>query len=292
MAQGMLLGSGRHPSNVSVMKPIQAPRDQRSVMRTAEWFVRTYLLRQDLLTTRIDPPGITVTGYSRDLMGRHVYKRKTYETELSAFILEALRLEPGQVALDIGANLGWYSLLLARRFPGVEIHAFEPEPRNFALLQRNIEQNGFVDVHPHPLAVADSSGDLSLYPYAKKNMGRHSLLPINDSEPISVRTCRLDDFLEQQSIRPERLGFVKIDIEGFEAQALLGARTMLKSGVPILAEFAPKYIRKGGGDPQQFLGLLRDAGYSPFRCNARSRVAFSAEELGSEERRDILWQRA
>lgn len=270
---------------------LPVPVDHRSVLRSASYFVRTHLLRRDKLAARIEPLGLVVRAFSRDLVGRHLYKRGVYEQELTAFVLQRLAMPEDAVALDVGANLGWYSMLLARRFPKAQIHAFEPEARNLELLRQNVRDNGCRGVTVHGVAVAEENATKLLYTYAQKNMGRHSLLAINDTEPVAVRAVRLDDFLAEQRIEPKRVGFVKIDIEGYEELALRGASQLLAAGPPLLIEFAPKYIRRGGLDPAACLLLLQGAGYRAHVVTADALEPCPEAMLAGDRRLDLLWLR-
>ena len=272
---------------------LRTPVDCRSPLRSFVYFVRTHLLRQRLLLARVEPTGLSVRAYSRDLVGRHLYKRGTYESELTQFVLCDLDLPADGVILDVGANLGWYSLLLGKRYPEARIHAFEPEPRNLALLRENVERNGLGNVDVHAMAVAESPGTMKLYPYAEKNMGRHSLLPINNEDAVEVRTVSLDAFLDEHGIAPEEVSFVKVDIEGYETPALRGATRLLAAGPVILSEFAPKYMRRGGLDPADYLELLRDAGYRAYRYDpsASTLELCPQDALDGEQRLDLVWKK-
>jgi len=141
--------------------------------------------------------------------------------------------------------------------------------------------------------VAESKGTMDLYPYAEKNMGRHSLLPINSGAALSVPVVSLDGFLDDNGIAAQEVAFVKIDIEGYEVQALRGASGLLAAGPVILSEFAPKYMRRGGLDPADYVDLFVGAGYSPFcyDAGASALVPCPEERLGGEQRLDLIWQR-
>jgi len=228
--------------------------DQRSPWRSLSCFVLRHVLRREQLTATIPGLDLRVRAYARDVMGRHLYKRGLHEQVLSTFVLRELRLRDDAVALDIGANLGWYSLLLARRWPRARIHAFEPEPRNLALLRSNLQRNGITNVTVPGSAVAERDGAMQFFPYAEKNMGRHSLVPQAGCTPITVPVVTLDGFLQQQRLDPADVQFVKIDVEGYELPALQGARSLLAAKPRILAEFAPKYVRSDGD---------RGRGYAP-----------------------------
>lgn len=204
-----------------------------------------------------------------------------------------LPLRDDAVVLDIGANLGWYSMLLARRSPRLRIHAFEPEPRNLTLLRQNLQQNGITNVTVHAVAVADRAGTMQLFPYPEKNMGRHSLVPQAGCAPIDVQTVVIDEFLESQRIQPEAVDFVKIDVEGYELPVLRGASRLLAARPVVLAEFAPKYMRRAGTDPRAFLDLMQSHGYSghQFQDGHLVPTRFGATPI-SDERLDLIYLKA
>ncbi|MBL8724970.1 MAG: FkbM family methyltransferase [Planctomycetes bacterium] len=267
--------------------------DQRSAWRSLSYFVLRHVLRHEQITARLPGLDLRIRAYTRDLMGRHLYKRGQYEQILSNFVLHELQLADDAVALDLGANLGWYSLLLARRWPQLRIHAFEPEPRNLALLERNVRDNGITNVTVHGAAVAERGGTMEFYPYPEKNMGRHSLVPQPGCTPITVPVTTVDDFLQRAQLDPGAVQFVKLDVEGYELPALQGARSLLAARPRILAEFAPKYLRRAGQDPAALLQFLQDAGFRPFSCTARGVQPLDLTGLADGMRRvDILWQKA
>jgi FkbM family methyltransferase len=264
--------------------------EHRSSFRSLSYFVLRHVLRRRQLTAAVEPIGLQVRAYAEDVMGRHLFKRGVHEALLSNFVLQQLPLRDDAVVLDIGANLGWYSLLLAKRCPKARIHAFEPEPRNLGLLRDNLARNDIHNVTVHAVAVAERSGAMQFFPYPDKNMGRHSLVPMAGLTPIEVQVVAIDDFLREQRIDPASIDFVKIDVEGYELPALQGARTLLAARPTILAEFAPKYIRRAGADPAAMLQFLLDAGFQPFECTAAGRRPYDLTGIAVGDRRhDILW---
>ena len=267
-----------------------AIRESRSAWRSFEYFVLRHLLRREQLTARVEPIGLDVRVYTKDVMGRHLYKRGIHEPVLSAWVMEHLALRDDAVVLDIGANLGWYSMLIARRFPRARIHAFEPEPRNLGLLRRNLQQNGIGNVTVHAVAVAEKAGTMKFYPYPDKNMGRHSLVPMDGLPPIDVPVLALDGFLRDQRIAPSDVQFVKIDVEGYEMPALQGASSLLAASPVILAEFAPKYIRRAGSDPAELLRWMQQQGFRAFEGTVTGRRPMDLTGAAEGDRRlDILW---
>jgi len=269
---------------------VAAIHETRSVWRSFQYLVLRHVLRRQQLTASVQPLGLAVRAYTKDVMGRHLYKRGVHESVLSTWVLRHLPLRDDAVVLDIGANLGWYSLLLARRFPRARIHAFEPEPRNLALLRDNLQQNGITNVTVHAVAVAERSGTMKFFPYPDKNMGRHSLVPMDGLSPIDVQVVAIDDFLRDRRIDARDVGFVKIDVEGYELPALQGATSLLAASPLLLAEFAPKYIRRAGADPGAMLRYLQDRGFRPFECTEDGRRPMDLTGAAVGDRRlDILW---
>jgi FkbM family methyltransferase len=268
------------------------PEEHRTSWRSLQYFVRRYVLRQSLITANVEPTGLRVRAYSRDFLGRHLFKRGVYERDLTEFVLRHLSLRDDAVILDIGANLGWYSMLLGKRCPRARIHAFEPEPRNLALLRENLQQNGIANVTVHPVAVAERSGTMQFFPYAEKNMGRHSLVAQEGCTPIDVRVVALDEFLPAVGVQPEQVDLVKIDVEGYELPALRGAQRLLRGRPVIVAEFAPKYMRRAGIDPESFLRLFRDAGFTAHQFSGGVLRPETLQGASASDRRlDLIWQK-
>ncbi len=224
-------------------------------------------------------PGLRFLASPADDIGRHIIRDGVHEPENSAWILEHLQLRDGDVALDIGANIGWYSCLLDRLGTGAfDLYCFEPEPLNFAMLSRNIALNMANHVHPQQLALGDSAGSIELYLYKDSNGGRHSVLPVHDGEKIQVPVARLDSWWHSQNLGSRRLRFIKIDIEGFELPALRGAGDLLQRCDTLMLEFSPAYMRKAQLDPVALLQLLGEAGF---------RVCTLSN--GSLMRADVAW---
>ena len=183
-------------------------------------------------------------------------------------------LLPGDGFLDVGANIGLYSLL-ASALVGERgyVDAIEPSPRENARLRENVALNGLTQVHVHQLAVSDRDGFVRLAggrdPAAGLDQTSH-LWTAEDGEGefTQVRAARLDDFLAGKSYT---LG--KIDIEGAEPLALAGAVTMLEKLDP------PAWL-------VEINGLLHGYGYSERGfCDWMSARGFDAALYDSQARR-------
>jgi len=251
-------------------------------LRALAYLFQRHLLQRRHLTGRADEFGLALRFKTADVMGRHIYKYGVYEEEITRFLLDQLTLEAGDVVLDVGANIGWYSLLLARHRPGIRVHGFEPDPDTFALLEGNVRANGLEGIHVWPCALSDSPGAKSLFRYADKNTGRNSLLPINSAGSVEIASRRLDEFVEHEGLDVERIRFVKIDVEGYEAVVLRGLGGLLRRLPLVLAEFSPRYMRRGGQEPAQVPALFHAAGFTAWRLVAGCLVSVDDTELAAQ----------
>lgn len=132
---------------------------------------------------------------------------------------------------DIGANVGDYTKLLAATFPDSHIYSFEPVKETFAILSKNIVEN---NVTLNNIGIGEAEGERTLY-LDKANSGLASLynrqldyLGISLCRQEQVKLTTLDFYCEENQI--EAIDFLKMDIEGSEYNALLGASNLLKGG--------------------------------------------------------------
>ncbi len=186
-----------------------------------------------------------------------------YETVETALILDLIR--PGQVVLDIGANIGYYTLLFARLVGATgQVFAFEPDPESFSLLQRNIAENHYDNVTTFRVAVSNVNSDLTLYRDRFNNLDHRLTSPGRDCTTLIVRAVRLDDFLSSHLDRP--IDLIKMDIQGSEGLALEGMRSILaRVGSPLLlTEYWPLGLDQSGIGAERFLRMLHHAGYRLF----------------------------
>jgi FkbM family methyltransferase len=129
-------------------------------------------------------------------------------------------LRPGDVFLDIGANIGWYTLIAATIVgPTGRVHAFEPSHENFALLRRNVAHNRLRNVVLKNAAVADVSGRGTLF-LSPDNLGDHRLYQSAQERPAEpVQTVSLADYFSKRS---DKVRLIKLDTQGSEARIFAG----------------------------------------------------------------------
>jgi methyltransferase, FkbM family len=159
--------------------------------------------------------------------------------------LAQILIKPGDRVLDIGANMGYYTVLFADWVgPSGIVNAIEPDPYNFALLNENTQDFQKEDrVRLHALALSEATGTAKLF-RSKDNVGMHRLYDsiCCDGSFTEVAVCCGDDL----ALAP--LDFIKIDIEGFEIFALRGLSNTLANSpnVKILCEFSPISMMEAG----------------------------------------------
>ncbi|PWR02523.1 hypothetical protein DKT77_11395 [Meridianimarinicoccus roseus] len=192
--------------------------------------------------------------------------RDNWEQEETDFLLGTMNR--GDHFVDIGANIGWFTVLGAQRVgPDGHVTAFEPRPDLFRRLRDSLAANDLLGrCALHNIALGREPAEMEIAASPDESNPGHSYLVSGavDSGAVSlgkVPVRRLDDIGIE---RPVTL--LKIDIEGAEAMALEGARGLLARDKPvILSEFFPQWLRRVSGvEPAAYLSLLRDIGYTVY----------------------------
>jgi FkbM family methyltransferase len=189
-----------------------------------------------------------------------------FETEM---IMKEVK--EGDVVLDIGANIGYYTLLFSRRVgPTGKVYAFEPDPENFALLRKTMEENGCQNVVLERKAVSHKTGVARLF-ICDENHGDHRIYDPQDPahhNALEIESVRLDDYFRTYA---GPIHFLKMDIQGAEGWALAGMGDLLKTHdrIKLMTEFWPEAMQKTQSDPKDFLEKLRSLGFSLYKLNER-----------------------
>jgi FkbM family methyltransferase len=199
-----------------------------------------------------------------------------------AILLRKL-VRPGMQVIDVGANIGLYSLLLARLVePTGSVLAFEPEPNLFAILRENCVSNNATNLVLFQCALGRMNGLASFHRSAfnsgDNRLGRASAA----HDAVEVRVERFDDF--QPDSKPD---FVKIDVQGHELAALSGMERALSPnpGVRVLFEFSPAALRKAGTAPDLLLEFFRERGFELYEtAGARLKKLRNPQRLISDLR--------
>lgn len=188
-----------------------------------------------------------------DYISMPVYCDGVYEGPTTNLLAKQLR--PGMTVVDLGANLGYFTILSSFLVRDGPVYAFEPVPHNFSLLQKNIQINRRRCISPFRLAVSNVSGMADLY-LSGTNPGDHRLAP----EPgearasVSIATTRMDDVFGSE----RRVDLVKIDVQGAEGRCLEGMEMTIRSNpsLKIIMEFWPYGLERQGTSVPHMLELI------------------------------------
>jgi FkbM family methyltransferase len=162
-------------------------------------------------------------------------------------------VKPGNTVLDIGANLGIYSII-GSKLVGKDgsIHSFEPVPENLKFLRHNVKQNKCTNVVVAPIALSDKKGEEKIF-IAKKNVGTHSMGQYSSSkDTITVKT---DTVMNYVKINKLNVDIVKMDIEGYEGHVLRGVGKALKKST-VLTEFTASRLKACGDSPKEIAEVM------------------------------------
>jgi FkbM family methyltransferase len=211
--------------------------------------------------------GMAVTVPWNDACGRAIWQCGYYEPD-SVRLVEKL-LRPGMVFLDLGANIGQYSLVASRGVgPGGQVHSFEPDPETFRWLTRNVRRNQLTNISLNQVALFDEAGKKELYLATPQDTGSNSFaLPWTFSgETCEVCCTRLDEYLKARRI--DRVDVVKVDVEGAELPALMGGTEILfksKHKPLLIVEFEERRQQAFGTSCAALAEFLTKQGYALFR---------------------------
>lgn len=169
------------------------------------------------------------------------------------------RLKPGGCLLDVGANIGLFAIEGAKVVgPTGSVIAIEAAPHHARSVEQSAALNGMSNIEVFDVAVGDQNGEALLTLPGGANFGMFTLGNVDGSETYKVSVRRIDDIVGER-----RIDFIKMDIEGSEYKALLGAsQTLERDKPPVLIELNEAALRSCGSSAREVKDLLAQHGYS------------------------------
>jgi len=179
---------------------------------------------------------------TRDVGGitPNLMSKKGYHPFMTSLLPSIIK--PGMTCVDIGANVGYFTIILSKlAWPYGTVYAFEPEPKNFKVLSRNASVLNSLSPYsciPEQVAIGNRKGELRFYTTGY-NFGRHSA-HMESNESIDVEVTTLDRYL----FGGQKVDFVKIDVEGYEPEAIEGMSSIIAKNpnLTIILEHMPGQI--------------------------------------------------
>lgn len=184
------------------------------------------------------------------------------ETDMVCKILDYFRTEKDFVVFDIGANVGWYTMNILKRFTDWKVYSFEPSPITYERLVHNLQLNDLNSENAVNVGFYKENGKLDFY-YDKETSGASSLVDLRERSSvskISVDMKKMDDYVTEHHIN--RVDFIKCDVEGAELFVYEGGREIITKNRPIIfSEMLRKWAAKFGYTPNDIIGFMKKLGY-------------------------------
>jgi FkbM family methyltransferase len=220
--------------------------------------------------------GMRVLVRADEDVGRDIYFLREFEPQESAFVFENVR--ESDVCLDIGANIGFYTLGFGKRASRGAVHAFEPAPLNYHVLAVNVLANNLSNVVMNNCAVGDTNGEVT---FCIAEDGAFSSFLDTGRKAITrtamTRVVSLDSYCSECNLT--HLDILKVDVEGAEPAVLRGAAGLLADPERrprlVMLELFDPMLRQFGSTIGEVEALMRTYGYEPFVFIKDRRVPFS-----------------
>jgi len=212
-----------------------------------------------------DVDGVRMLVRAEEDVGHVIYFYGTYEESESLAFLSEIR--DSDICLDVGANVGFYTLTMARRASCGTVHAFEPVQLNYSLLSTNVLLNHFQNVTINSFVVGDLVGAT---PFVVTEDGAFSSMVDTGRNPVNkcvtLPATTIDHYVDNH--RLPRVDCIKVDVEGAEEKVISGAHRLLADQQRrprlVMLELYDPMLACYGSSTAKMLEIMRGYGYSPF----------------------------
>lgn len=205
----------------------------------------------------------------RDSQQRHIYYSRLYEYRSISGIKKFL--QPGDSFIDVGANIGFYSIWAALRLGSAgRVYSFEPNPKAYSYLRRNVELNNLENINLHQVALGASEGTVQLETRFDDLALSRVVRSATGTEVVNVPSKRLDTCFSETE--KAKIKFIKIDAEGAEPEILQGGETILEKRPDLLVEVDERRLAPSGSSEEALLALLTRYEYVPFKLNSMGQL--------------------
>jgi len=187
-------------------------------------------------------------------------------------------IQPHFNVIDVGANIGFYTLNFAKKARKGCVYSFEPFPHNYKLLGKNISLNNFNNISTFPIALGEIEKKVEMNNLEDRNLGMVHIVPHSKNElNNSIEVNTLDYFFIEKTFK---IDLIKIDIEGYEMNFIHGAINILTKDYPILfVEVIDKHLKKYNSSAYELVKKLEDLGYNHIVNAETGQLIYSVFDL-------------
>lgn len=248
--------------------PIAGPSMWRNIHKVRNHFAN-HLINKRFVTQYDDDIKINVS--LSDHIESQIFWQGVQEGDRGEVTLLKSLFAPHHTFLDIGGNIGVFTLLAAKRLTKGAVHTFEPSLYHLEKMKANLQLNKFDNVHIHAVALSNRSAHSTLYfpptpPGYLTNSGMASQFRFDQpqSKTEDITCVRLDDYMKSCGITSVHL--MKIDVEGAEMDVLTGAIETIRSNRPhVVMEIDISHLRRAGRSVQEVIAYWNELQYRIFR---------------------------
>lgn len=214
-------------------------------------------------------------------VGRQICLRR-FETAETKYLYKMIRSDA--ICIDIGANVGYFTLLMAQLASSGSVHAFEPIPLNATLLKASSQLNGFTNICINQWAVGDTVGEV---PFSLSSDSAYSSIKDTGRKPLidtlNVFVTTIDEYLSLKGI--DRVDIIKADVEGAEGLVISGASELLsdenRRPSIVVLELYDQNLYVFGESVELIVTKMLNFGYKPFVINNEGNLLKYNEEFKS-----------
>jgi FkbM family methyltransferase len=206
-----------------------------------------------------------------------------YEQEEVAIILKLLKCSASTTFFDIGANIGYISMCVAKTFPTMNVYSFEPIPSTYEQFCANIKLNALDAIRPFNHGLSNQTGvvDFFFYPEGSVNASLQQLVDVASLVKIEANVKKMDEVVGDLKAYPD---FIKCDVEGAELLVFQGGQQVLKTAQPIVyTEMLRKWAKKFNYHPNDIIQLFHDLSYDCFVIHDGKLLPFQSVNETTEE---------
>jgi len=226
-----------------------------------------------LITSRKSGIKMLCTHPDRRIPPMEILNFGQYEERYDAVLRQLIR--PHYTFLDIGANIGWYTVSFAQMSPHSRIFSFEPVPQTFQALTTNVQLNELTNVQAYNFGLSNQNENIVFYVNPEESI-INSLRNISESPAIRELSCRvrrMDDVVDELKIK--QIDFIKCDVEGAELFVFQGGLNTLRQHLPIVfAEMLRKWSARFGYHPNEMIQMFAEMGYRCFKVKGKKLEEF------------------